>query len=173
MNRLVRCVIYISPISYSCIFGIFSLSNRHTHLHEDSPSRPSAHMGPKHASCLHHLPPHTRHRSYRLHQRRVCQRPGGLHDLPYTRGVVILRALRTGSISWTSPGRHHLLRLRARLHQPPRRQHLLDVTRPPPRLPSSSRRRGSPLHCAAAALLFIVPPVVEAPLDEDDTQVEN
>ncbi|WKA00193.1 hypothetical protein VitviT2T_018576 [Vitis vinifera] len=64
-----------------------------------------------------------------------------------------------GSAFWTSPGRCHLLRQRARLHQQPWRRHLLNVTRPPPRLPSSPHRRCSSFPRAAMALLFIVPPV--------------
>ena len=55
--------------------------------------------------------------------------------------------------------RCHLLRQRARLHQQPWRRHLLNVTRPPPRLPSSPHRRCSSFPRAAMALLFIVPPV--------------
>nr|CAN62675.1 hypothetical protein VITISV_002827 [Vitis vinifera] len=38
------------------------------------------------------------------------------------------------------------------------RQHLLDVARPPPRLPSSLCCRSSPLHRAATTPLFIAPP---------------
>ena len=76
-----------------------------------------------------------------LHQRRVCRRPGELHDLPCTRGVVILRALRTDNTFWKSPGRHHL-------HQPPRRQHLLDVARLPP--PAPATRTPAPATMAAA-----------------------
>ena len=106
-------------------------------------------MGSKHASCLCHLPPHIRHRFPRLHQKCVCRRPGGLHDLPYTRGAsffalsepvtssgsrqaattcsVYARACTShhgGSTFWTSPDRRH----------------------------------GSPLHRAAAAPLFMALP---------------
>ena len=49
--------------------------------------------------------------------------------------------------------------LLAHLHQPPWRQHLLNVIGSPPRLPSSPRRHCSSFPCAATALLFIVQPV--------------
>ena len=119
-------------------------------------------MGSKHASCLCHLPPHIRHRFPRLHQKCVCRRPGGLHDLPYTRGAsffalsepvtssgsrqaattcsVYARACTShhgGNTFWTSPDHRH----------------------------------GSPFHRAAAAPLFIVPPMVEGSF-EGDAQLE-
>ena len=98
------------------------------------------------ASCLHHLPPHIRHRSPRLHQRRVCQRPGELHDPPYTHGIVIPAP---ATMAAASSGRRH--------DSPPHH-----VARPPPPAPatrapapatmvaaSSGLRHGSPLHRAA------------------------
>nr|CAN83449.1 hypothetical protein VITISV_021465 [Vitis vinifera] len=110
-------------------------------------------------SCLHHLPPHTRHRSYRLHQRLVGQRPGELHDLPYKHGVVTLHAPRTCSHPLITPLAvitHSGYACICTSNQ--WQQHLLDIARPPPRLISSLRRRGFPLRHVATAPLFIVPP---------------
>ena len=122
-----------SPL-VSPIFPItFSPSNRHTHLHKNSQSHPSTHMGSKHASCLHHLPPHISHRSPRLHQRRVCQRPGELHAPPYAHGVVI-------------PAPATMAAAHSRRRQTAATAPLFIA---PPQLPSSSRCRSSPLHRAA------------------------
>ena len=114
-----------SPL-VSPIFPItFSPSNRHTHLHKNSQSRPSTRMGSKHASCVHHLPPHIRHRSPRLHQRRVCQRLGELHDPPYAHGVVIPAP---ATMAAAPSGRRQTAAT-------------TPLFIPPPQLPSSSCRR--------------------------------
>ena len=129
------------------------------------PKPPFRTHGSKHAGCLHPLPPHIRHRSCRLHQRRVCQRPRELHDLPYTHGIVTLHAPRTCSHPLIMPlaviTRSDYARVCTNNQW---RQHLLDVARPPSRLPSSLCRRGSPLHRAAMSPLFIVSQVVEGSL---------
>ena len=124
------------------------------------PKPPFRTHGSKHAGCLHPLPPHTRHRSYRLHQRLVSQRPGELHDLPCTHGVVTLHAPRTCSHPLITPPVAIARSGYARICTSNQwQQHLLDIARPPPQLPSSPRRRCSSFPSAAMAPLFIVPPV--------------
>ena len=102
------------------------------------------------ASCLHHFPPHIRHRSPRLHQMRVCQRLGELHYPPYTHGVVIPAP---ATMAAASSGR---------CHGSPSHH----VARPPPPAPathapgpatmaaaSSGLRHGSPHRAAGGGRL--------------------